>query len=61
VIANVLRVMTLCLITYHMGEEAGQGFLHTTSGLVLFAGAILFIFLVEQVLAQVFRLARLRS
>jgi exosortase len=60
VVANVLRVLTLCLITYHMGEEAGQGFLHTTSGLVLFAGAILFIFLFEQILAQVFRLSRLR-
>jgi exosortase len=60
VAANVLRVITLCLITYYFGEEAGQGFLHTTSGLVLFAGAILMIFLVEKVLAFGFGLARAR-
>lgn len=38
--ANVVRVITLCLVTYHLGDEAGQGFLHGFSGIVLFVVAI---------------------
>lgn len=38
--ANVVRVVTLCLVTYHLGDEAGQGFLHGFSGIVLFVVAI---------------------
>jgi exosortase B len=41
--ANVLRVMVLCLITYHFGDAAGQGFLHAFAGLVLFLSALLLI------------------
>jgi len=41
--ANVIRVMTLTLITYHYGDEAGQGFLHGFAGIVLFLTALLMI------------------
>jgi exosortase B len=41
--ANVVRVMVLTLITYHYGDEAGQGFLHGFSGMVLFLTALLLI------------------
>lgn len=41
--ANVIRVMTLSLITYHFGDEAGQGFLHGFAGMVLFLSALLLI------------------
>ena len=41
--ANVIRVMVLTLITYHLGDEAGQGFLHGFSGMVLFVSALLLI------------------
>ena len=41
--ANVIRVMVLALITYHFGDEAGQGFLHGFAGLVLFMTALVFI------------------
>ena len=37
--ANVIRVVALTLITYHMGDDAGQGFLHGFAGLVLFVSA----------------------
>ncbi|MBI5195497.1 MAG: exosortase, partial [Nitrospirae bacterium] len=30
-VGNVLRVITLCLITFYFGEEAGQGFFHNFS------------------------------
>lgn len=38
--ANVVRVCVLVLVTYHFGDEAGQGFLHGFSGMVLFAAAL---------------------
>lgn len=41
--ANIIRVMILVLITYHLGDEAGQGFLHGAAGMVLMLVA-LFIF-----------------
>jgi exosortase B len=34
--ANVVRVVVLVLVTYHFGDEAGQGFVHTFAGMVLF-------------------------
>lgn len=41
--ANVIRVMVLTLITYHLGDEAGQGFLHGFAGMVLFLTALMLI------------------
>ena len=38
--ANVIRVMVLALVTYHFGDEAGQGFLHGFAGMVLFLSAL---------------------
>lgn len=41
---NILRVTALILITYYFGNAAAQGFLHVTTGIVLFGLAILLIF-----------------
>lgn len=41
--ANTIRVVTLALITFHLGDEAGQGFLHGFSGMVLFMSALILI------------------
>lgn len=38
--ANTLRIVFLSLITYYLGDAAGQGFLHGFSGLVLFLSAL---------------------
>ena len=38
--ANIIRVIVLALITYHWGDEAGQGFLHGFAGMVLFLSAL---------------------
>lgn len=48
--ANVIRVMALTLITYYLGDEAGQGFLHGFSGMVLFMSALLLIIGADSVL-----------
>jgi len=57
--ANVFRVMTLTLITYHFGDAAGQGFLHGFAGLALFLSALLLIIGVDTAL-QAFEAYRLR-
>ncbi|GAB2886817.1 exosortase [Uliginosibacterium flavum] len=41
--ANVIRVITLTLVTYYFGDEAGQGFVHSFAGMVLFISALLLI------------------
>lgn len=40
IIANFVRVMMLILITYFLGDDAAQGFLHSFAGLTMFAVAI---------------------
>lgn len=50
--ANVIRVMTLTLVTYHFGDAAGQGFLHGFAGMVLFLSALLLIIGVDTLLQQ---------
>lgn len=38
---NLLRVLSLCLVTYYFGQEAGQGFFHDFSGIIVFVIMIL--------------------
>ena len=51
--ANVVRVVILVLITYHLGDEVGQGFVHGFAGLVLFAVALVFIMGFDRLLGAV--------
>jgi exosortase B len=48
--ANVIRVMVLTLVTYHLGDEAGQGFLHGFAGMVLFLAALTLIISTDNIL-----------
>jgi exosortase B len=59
--ANVIRVMTLSLITYHWGDAAGQGFLHDFAGMVLFLSALMLIIGVDTLLHAVERYRHGRS
>lgn len=45
--ANVIRVIILVLVTYHFGDEAGQGFVHGFAGMVLFLVALTLILAVD--------------
>jgi exosortase B len=49
-VANIVRVMILVLVTYYLGDEAGQGFLHGAAGMVLMLVALLFFFFLDRVL-----------
>ncbi len=48
--ANVIRVITLSLVTYYLGDAAGQGFLHGFAGMVLFVTALVLILSVDSML-----------
>lgn len=54
VIANIFRVTVLVLLTYHAGDAVAQGFLHVTTGMVLFMFALGLIFLIDAVLQRFF-------
>ena len=46
--ANIIRVMILVLVTYHFGDEAGQGFVHGFAGMVLFMVALSLMLIVDK-------------
>ena len=50
--ANIVRVMALVLITYHFGDEAGQGFLHGAAGIVLMLVALACFFGLDALLVR---------
>jgi len=52
--SNVVRVMVLVLVTYHLGDEAGQGFLHGFAGMLLFAVALILTYMTDRLLASRF-------
>ncbi len=51
-IANVVRVVVLCLVTYHYGDAAGQGFIHGFAGIVLFVVATCLMVAVDGVVGR---------
>lgn len=48
--ANVIRVITLTLITYYFGDAAGQGFMHGFAGMLLFVVALILIIWIDSLL-----------
>ncbi len=46
--SNIVRVMILVLVTYHFGDEAGQGFVHGFAGMVLFMVALGLMLLIDK-------------
>lgn len=48
--ANIVRVMILVLVTFHFGDEAGQGFVHGFAGMVLFMVALVLMLATDKVL-----------
>ena len=58
-----MRVIALVLITYHLGDEAGQGFLHGAAGMVLMLVALAGFFALDALLARLLggRAARRRE
>lgn len=55
IFANFMRVVILILITYHFGDAAAQGFLHSLAGLATFVLALAFIIGVDALLTPLRR------
>ena len=58
ILANVVRIVILILLTYYFGDAVGQGFLHVTAGLFLFALSLLIMFGIDSVASRVFKLGQ---
>ncbi len=56
--ANIVRVMILVLVTYHFGDEAGQGFVHGFAGMVLFMVALMLMLVLDKMLGLFFSNAK---
>jgi exosortase B len=54
-VANICRVIVLVLVTYYLGDEAGQGFLHGAAGMVLMLSALLIFFAIDKIISIVLR------
>lgn len=52
-LANVVRVLVLVLVTYHLGNDAGQGFVHGFAGIVLFVVAFVLLIGCDWVLGRI--------
>ena len=50
---NLARVIVLILLTYHAGDAAAQGFLHGSTGLLLFVVALGAMFALDRILRAV--------
>jgi exosortase len=48
IVANIIRIMTLVLLTYFYGDRVAQGFLHYTAGFFLFALALVLVFALDR-------------
>lgn len=59
--ANIVRVVVLVLVTYHFGDEAGQGFLHGGAGIVLMLVALLVFFGFDALLQAIGNKMKFRS
>lgn len=49
IFANLIRVITLIIITYYFGDEAGQGYLHNAAGFLLFFFSLMSLFMVDKI------------
>lgn len=59
--ANVIRVITIALVTYYWGDEIGSGFVHGALGMFLFLVALMLIILVDALLQKIAEYLELRK
>ena len=52
IVANIIRVFGLIAITYYFGDAAAQGFMHSTTGMVMFILGLLMIMGFDQILSR---------
>lgn len=60
VVVNIIRVSILILLTYHFGDAVAQGFMHATTGMLLFAVALCLMVLTDKLLRMLLGSAKVR-
>lgn len=60
VVVNIIRVSILILLTYHFGDAVAQGFMHATTGMLLFAVALSLMVLTDKLLRMLLESAKVR-
>jgi exosortase len=58
ILANIARVVGLILLTFYFGDATAQGFMHETTGFVLFGLGLLLIIGVDTALRRILRVRR---
>ncbi|WP_312162814.1 exosortase V [Phenylobacterium sp.] len=56
IVANIIRIVTLVLLTYFFGDAVAQGFLHMAAGIFLFVTALLLVFAVDNLMSRLLTL-----
>lgn len=54
-VSNVIRVIVLVLVTYYLGDAAGQGFIHDFAGILLFMVATVLTIATDSILGLFFK------
>ena len=54
-ISNTVRVIILVLVTYYLGDEMGQGFVHGMAGMVLFGVALILTYSLDVAISPFFK------
>ncbi|MGH6997619.1 MAG: exosortase V [Phenylobacterium sp.] len=55
IVANIIRIVTLVLLTYFFGDAVAQGFLHMAAGIFLFVTALLLVFAVDNLMSRLLK------
>lgn len=55
IVANIIRIVTLVLLTYFFGDAVAQGFLHMAAGLFLFVTSLLLVFAVDNLMSRLLK------
>jgi exosortase len=53
ILANLVRVLLLILVTYHLGDAAAQSFFHDLAGMTMFVTALLLIMAADAVMTPI--------
>ena len=53
VVGNIIRIMTLILLTYFFGDQVAQGFMHQAAGMFLFGVDLMLVFTLDSLLWRV--------
>jgi exosortase len=59
--SNIIRIVLLTLITYYLGDEAGQGFLHEFAGMAMFGFALVAFFALTIFLSRLGKVRNLQE